>query len=56
MQQLWGYRVEEKLHLGVWVQKTLSATALGYFPKSSEDVPGKAQAFLFLFYHVLSRR
>jgi hypothetical protein len=28
-QQLWGYRVEEKLYLGVRKQKTLNTTALG---------------------------
>jgi hypothetical protein len=29
-QQLWGYRVEEKLYLGVREQKRLNTTALKY--------------------------
>jgi hypothetical protein len=27
-QQLWGYKVEEKLHLGVHEQKSLNTTAV----------------------------
>jgi hypothetical protein len=30
-QQLWGYKVEEKLYLGVWEQKRLNTTALDHF-------------------------
>jgi hypothetical protein len=29
-QQLWGYKVEEKLYVGVREQKGLNATVLGY--------------------------
>jgi hypothetical protein len=29
-QQLWGYKVEEKLYLGVREQKRLNTTGLGY--------------------------
>jgi hypothetical protein len=29
-QQLWGYKVEEKLYLGVREQKRLNATAIPY--------------------------
>jgi hypothetical protein len=29
-QQLWGYKVEEKLYLGVREQKRLNATGLDY--------------------------
>jgi hypothetical protein len=29
-QQLWGYKVEEKLHLGVREQKSLNATGIGH--------------------------
>jgi hypothetical protein len=29
-QQLWGYKVEEKLYVGVHEQKRLNTTALGY--------------------------
>jgi hypothetical protein len=29
-QQLWGYKVEEKLYLGVREQKRLNTTELGY--------------------------
>jgi hypothetical protein len=30
-QQLWGYKVEEKLYLGVCEQKTLNTTALEHW-------------------------
>jgi hypothetical protein len=29
-QQLWGYKVEDKLYLGIREQKRLNTTALGY--------------------------
>jgi hypothetical protein len=29
-QQFWGYKVEEKLHLGVRKQETLNTSALNY--------------------------
>jgi hypothetical protein len=34
-QQLWGYKVEDKLHLGVREQKRLNITALGRLVKNS---------------------
>jgi hypothetical protein len=38
-QQLWGYKVEEKLYLGVREQKRLNTTALGYWKVSARWVP-----------------
>jgi hypothetical protein len=37
-QQLWGYKVEEKLYLGVREQKRLNTTALHHIP--NDDVSG----------------
>jgi hypothetical protein len=30
-QQLWGYKVQEKIYLGAWKQKRLNITALSHY-------------------------
>jgi hypothetical protein len=40
-QQLWGYKVEEKLYLGVGEQKSLNTTALEKLTEKSLMVLGR---------------
>jgi hypothetical protein len=44
-QQLWGYKVEEKLYLGLREQKRLNTTALGY---ANVTIMGKQSMFQLL--------
>jgi hypothetical protein len=50
-QQLWGYKVEEKLYLGVREQKRLNTTALevsvfAIFPGYADSNPAEGDGFL----------
>jgi hypothetical protein len=37
-QQLWGYKVEEKLYVGVREQKMLNTTGLEYTPQKFQGI------------------
>jgi hypothetical protein len=47
-QQLWGYKVEEKLYLGVCEQKRLNTTALGHLNEESIMKIGRNVLLLLL--------
>jgi hypothetical protein len=47
-QQLWGYKVEEKLYLGVCEQKRLNTTALFHsFPGNEKKYETDSQNILY---------
>jgi hypothetical protein len=44
-QQLWGYKVEEKLYVGVREQKRLNITGLEYYPLRRRSLLEREKTF-----------